>query len=320
MLEFLQRRWFLLALAVTLLLGAWFYRPLTPMVERLPRNWLVASVLLAMGLTLRTDAIRAVLSRPLPTLLGVGVNLVILPLLAWAMSPLLSGQLRSGFLVAAAVPCTIASAAVWTRRAGGNDAIALSVTLITNLSCFLATPAWLRWTAGHSTQMAGGFGPMATKLALLVVLPILLAQSLRTIGFVGSWSARHKQELGVYCQLGILAMVLIGAVYSGATIAHLADGWNLLAGEGALMLVLVALLHLVAWLLADWLAGKLGLSSAEGLAVAFSGSQKTLMVGLAVALDFGGLAVLPLIAYHAIQLLVDTVLADRYRIGDAASE
>ncbi len=40
------------------------------------------------------------------------------------------------------------------------------------------------------------------------------------------------------------------------------------------------------------------------------------MVGLAVALDFGGLAVLPLIAYHAIQLLVDTVLADRYRVAD----
>jgi sodium/bile acid cotransporter 7 len=291
-----------------------------PLVERLPRNGLVASVLLAMGLTLRTDAIRAVLNRPLPTVLGVGVNMVLLPLLAWAMSPLLSGQLRSGFLVAAAVPCTIASAAVWTRRAGGNDAIALSVTLITNLGCFLATPAWLRWTAGHGTQMAGDFGPMATKLALLVVLPILLAQSLRTVGFVSSWAARHKQELGVYCQLGILTMVLIGAVHSGATIAHLADGWKLLAGEGALMLVLVTLLHLAAWLLAYWLAGKLGLTPAEGLAVAFSGSQKTLMVGLAVALDFGGLAVLPLIAYHAIQLLVDTVLADRYRIADAAPE
>jgi len=315
MLRTLKRRWFLLALAATLVLGAVFYGPLTPIVECIPRNWLVASVLLAMGLSLRTDAIRAVLRRPLPTMLGVGVNFVLLPLLAWALSPLLNGQLRSGFLVASAVPCTIASAAVWTRRAGGNDAIALSVTLITNLGCFLVTPAWLQWTVGRATQVADGFGPMATKLALLVVLPIGVAQGLRMVGSVGRWSGQHKQGLGVYCQLGILAMVLVGAVHSGRTISNLENAWELLAGEGVLMLGLVTLLHLTAWWLAWWLAGKVGRTPAERLAVAFSGSQKTLMVGLAVALDFGGLAVLPLIAYHAIQLLVDTALADRYRIG-----
>jgi hypothetical protein len=37
------------------------------------------------------------------------------------------------------------------------------------------------------------------------------------------------------------------------------------------------------------------------------------MVGLAIAIDFGGLAVLPMVAYHIEQLLIDTVLADRLR-------
>jgi predicted Na+-dependent transporter len=37
------------------------------------------------------------------------------------------------------------------------------------------------------------------------------------------------------------------------------------------------------------------------------------MIGLDVALGFGGLAVLPMVAYHAVQLVVDTVLADWLR-------
>ena len=46
-------------------------------------------------------------------------------------------------IVAATAPCTLASAAVWTRRAGGNDAVAILVTFITNATCFLVTPFWL---------------------------------------------------------------------------------------------------------------------------------------------------------------------------------
>jgi sodium/bile acid cotransporter 7 len=53
-------------------------------------------------------------------------------------------------------------------------------------------------------------------------------------------------------------------------------------------------------------------------AVAFAGSQKTLMIGLAIAVEFGGLAVLPMMAYHVGQLLVDTLLADRLRAGEIA--
>ena len=48
-------------------------------------------------------------------------------------------------------------------------------------------------------------------------------------------------------------------------------------------------------------------------AVAISGSQKTLMIGLEVALMFGGLAALPIITYHVLQLIADTMLVDRLK-------
>ena len=50
----------------------------------------------------------------------------------------------------------------------------------------------------------------------------------------------------------------------------------------------------------------------DSIAVAFAGSQKTLMVGAYVALAVGPLAILPMVAYHAVQLFVDTLIADRW--------
>ncbi|MCA9153063.1 MAG: bile acid:sodium symporter, partial [Planctomycetales bacterium] len=52
------------------------------------------------------------------------------------------------------------------------------------------------------------------------------------------------------------------------------------------------------------------------IAVAIAGSQKTLMVGLHVAITYySGLAILPMITYHVGQLFLDTLIADRMREG-----
>jgi sodium/bile acid cotransporter 7 len=57
---------------------------------------------------------------------------------------------------------------------------------------------------------------------------------------------------------------------------------------------------------------QLGFTWPDSIAVAFAGSQKTLMVGAYVALAVGPLAILPMVAYHAVQLFIDTILADRW--------
>ena len=58
----------------------------------------------------------------------------------------------------------------------------------------------------------------------------------------------------------------------------------------------------------------MGIGSSDRIAVAIAGSQKTLMVGLYVAIHyFGGLVLIPLVIYHVVQLLMDTVVADLWR-------
>ena len=184
------------------------------------RNAIVATVLFLMALPLPIDAVWRVVRRPGAACLSSFLNM---PLIAWGLSNLLTGDLSVGLVLAAVVPSTMASASVWTRRAGGNDAVALVVTVVTvvtNGICFVVTPCWL--------------------------LVILL------------------------------------------------HGLGLLTG----------LAH----------ARAVGIGSSDRIAVAIAGSQKTLMVGLYVAIHyFGGLVLIPLVIDHVVQLLMDTVVADLWR-------
>jgi len=320
MIKLLLRHWFLLALTVVLVVGFTFSASLEFLADTaVLRDGIVVTVLFVMALPLETRVMWNVMRRPVAAGLAVGINLGALPLAAWAISGLLQPELGLGLIIAAATPCTLASAAVWTRRAGGNDAVAILVMIVTNIACFIVTPFWLLVSTGDEVQIDGR--AMIQKLALLVVLPIVLGQLLRQVSRVGRWATAHRVSLAGIAQCGILGMVLFGAVKSGARLAETVPGrWSWGVDVGA-MLVVVLGLH-VAMLWFGHLAGRwLGLARPDRIAVGFAGSQKTLMVGLHVAITYyGGLTILPMVAYHVGQLLVDTMIADRLRRAETGAE
>ncbi|MFM7071875.1 MAG: bile acid:sodium symporter family protein [Planctomycetota bacterium] len=217
MIRFFQQRWFLILLAVTLAIGFGGSSRLGPIADW---KWLrdadVAAVLFLMALPLEASAIYRVIRRPLAPLLAVFVTFGLLPLIAWGVSFLLTGGQGPGLLIAAATPCTVASAAVWTRRAGGNDAVATMVTVITNGLCFVVTPLWLWVFLGQGVQSDElEFKSAVWQLGRLVVAPMIVGQLFRLIPWVARVSTRHRTAFGILAQCGILYMVLVGSVQSG---------------------------------------------------------------------------------------------------------
>ena len=311
MMQFFQRQWFLISLLVVFIAGIGFPAVFEPFANaRTLRNAIVATVLFIMALPLDTQSLGNSIRRPWPALLGSFVNVLVLPLLAWAGAQLLSGDMKTGLLVTAAVPCTLASAAVWTRRAGGDDAVSILVTTITNVSCFLTVPFWLYMTTGSemSSEDQMQLARMPIRLGLLVVLPMALAQVVRQHAAIGEWATRNKPLLSKVAQIGILSMVLAGATFCGLKIAE--TDWTSFSGFPMMCLV-ATVLHLAVFAIGMRLAVLCGFSRPQQIAVGIAGSQKTLMVGLDIAISyFGGLAILPMVAYHFIQLMADTVLAD----------
>ena len=118
----------------------------------------------------------------------------------------------------------------------------------------------------------------------------------------------------VAAQTGLLMMVFIGAVQAGLKLASRTAPLEPL--DTIAMFVAVCVVHLSMLGSGFWLGRLLGIRWEDRIAVAFSGSQKTLMIGLHLALSpafNNGLAMLPMVAYHVCQLLLDAIVAERLR-------
>jgi solute carrier family 10 (sodium/bile acid cotransporter), member 7 len=241
-----------------------------------------------------------------------------MPLLAWPLSRMqLSLDFTVGLVIAACVPSTMAAASVWTRKAGGNDAVSLLVTLLTNSACFAITPLWLQLLMPPIGQGATAFqmdaGFLMQKLLVSALLPIIAGQSARLIPAVAAFADKRKVPLGVIAQGCILAMVFWESVKAGPQ----ASAGALSGGMGAIALVWASciVLHLAGMALAVAASCVLQFERVDRSAIAFAASQKTLPIGVYVAATFSAagapLAVLPMLMYHASQLFVDTAVADQ---------
>jgi len=321
--KFIARRWFLVALALVLLVGFGFSTQLEELGKlKSFRNGIVFTVLFVMSLPLEFGAMWQSMRRPQAALLAIAFNSALVPLFGWGLSFFVPNEdLSIGLLIAATTPCTLASASVWTRRAGGNDSVAILVTIITNLLSFLIMPSWLWLMVGEgvSTKSMPVFSEMVLKLGGLVVLPICLAQFLRMMPRVGAVATRAKVSLGVVALIGVLSMVMMGAINAGLKLRDPGVVPPTVV-DVVIIVSYVMGLHLSVLWLGMRTASAFNMQRGDQIAVGIAGSQKTLMVGLMIAIDCGGLAILPILIYHVGQLLADTVVADRIRYADGTNE
>ncbi|HMO15947.1 MAG TPA: bile acid:sodium symporter [Pirellulaceae bacterium] len=266
-------------------------------------------VMFLMAWSLETKEVWKSFWRPQAPILASLLNLGLMPLLAWPMTLALSEDWGIGVIAAAATPCTLAAASVWTRRAGGNDITSLMTTVITNAVCFLVTPFWIWAFTARQTSGLSALD-MISKLFLLVVLPMLLAQLSRGNRSVATWATNNKFKLSIIAQIGILVMVLVGAVQTMLNLHEAIDHnfWLQLIWLAMLM----GALHFTVLFSGIWLSAKLGFPRSDQIAVGISGSQKTLLVGLTTSLEMG-ISVLPIVVFHTVQLIGDTPVADWFR-------
>ena len=78
------------------------------------------------------------------------------------------------------------------------------------------------------------------------------------------------------------------------------------------LVVAAAAVHTVALYFGIVSARCLRLGPASQIAIGIAGSQKTLMVGLQIAIHCG-VSVIPMLVYHLGQFFNDTLLADRWK-------
>ena len=242
-----------------------------------------------------------------------------------------------GLMIACSTPCTLAACSVWTRKAGGNDAVSLLTTLTTNTACFIVAPLWLTaasslaasslaassLTAASSEPINIDVYKLAGKLIFVVLIPTIAGQLIRQPAKSEEFARENKTAIGVIAQSSILFLVFLSACAGGVKLQQQGDISTQLAGIVVVWLSCVAI-HLTALTVA-WFGGRLfGFERKDRIGAAFSGSQKTLPIGVYLATDqttFGGpaaflgqavpFAVFTMLMFHASQLLLDTIVADK---------
>lgn len=240
---------------------------------------------------------------------------VVFPIVAFLFCQIgkhfIPADLILGFYFLGAIPSTISSSVAMTAVARGNVPAAIFNASLSSILGIFLTPLIVSIfvTTGENTLPVG---ETVFNLFVLLFLPFLLGQILnpRVYKFI----LPYKKYINIFDKFVILLLVFSSfsdSVYDGLWTKH---------GAGVLVETFVgaAILLTVALAGTTIVARTLGFKKSDEITAVFCGSKKTLAGGVPMAkLIFGGapqigLIVLPIMFYHQLQLIVCTILANRY--------
>ncbi|EFH54330.1 bile acid:sodium symporter [Arabidopsis lyrata subsp. lyrata] len=275
------------------------------------------------GLTLRTEAIgAAVKGWPL----GV-FGLISILLLTPSFSRLIMlvqlqpRELVTGLGIFCCMPTTLSSGVALTHLAGGNAALALAVTVASNLLGILTIPFWV------SRYIAGGVGvsfptdQLFRSLIVTLLIPLIIGKVIRESfkGFANFVDNNRKlfSKINAIC----LSLVPWIQVSRSRSLLLSVKPKVFLAAVGIGILLHLSLLafNAVSIRILSGVSGGSKNSKENTTAVLLVSSQKTLPVMVAVVEQLGGafgetgLLVLPCVAAHLNQIMIDSVLVNLWR-------
>ncbi|MGO1950179.1 MAG: bile acid:sodium symporter family protein [Mycobacteriaceae bacterium] len=141
-------------------------------------NWLLGIIMFGMGLTLQPRDFIMVIKRPLPVLIGVVAQFVIMPLTAllvvWVLG--LSSAIAAGVILVGCAPGGTASNVV-SYLARGDLALSVAMTSCSTLLAPLLTPLLTLWLAGEYMPLDGG--SMALDIVKIVLVPVVAGLVIR---------------------------------------------------------------------------------------------------------------------------------------------
>jgi sodium/bile acid cotransporter 7 len=215
-----------------------------------------------------------------------------------------------GIFYLAALPSTVSSSVVMVSIAGGNLPAAIFNASVSSIIGIFITPLWMQM---YLSATETGFDLSSTfmQLMLQVLLPLILGISLHRILY--RWAAAHNTTLKKFDQLIILLIVFTAFAESFEQKMFEGQGWGQLLALSIAMMFLFLMVMAVMFKLSLYF----GFSRADRIAILFCGSKKSLVQGAVMGKVLFpdpvilGVILLPLMVYHALQLIAGSAIAQR---------
>lgn len=214
-----------------------------------------------------------------------------------------------GVFYVAALPSTVSSSVVMVSIAGGNIPAAIFNASVSSILGVFITPVWMTYFMG------GMYADMDTagvimKLCFQVLVPVIGGLCLNK--WYGYITDTYKAQLRLFDQTIILLIVFTSFAesFSGHMFAQVP--FTDILFIAACMIGLFVCMFCVMYFLSDLLT----LNREDRIAVVFCGSKKSLVQGAVMGNVLFpdpmvlGIVLLPLMLYHALQLIASSIIAE----------
>lgn len=266
------------------------------------------------GLKLSPDKLKAGLKNWRLHFLVQASTFLIFPLIVLAFHPFLQTEEQNtmwlGFFFLAALPSTVSSSVVMVSMAKGNMPAAIFNASISGIIGIAITPLWMGLFIDQA-QTDFDFTEIYTKLIIQIIFPVVLGILLQR--YLGDFAKKHSAKLTTFDKSIIILIIYKSfaesfeeKIFSSVSILDL-----LLLSIGV-----IALFYL-AFFLTGFMARKLDFNKEDQITAQFCGTKKSLVHGTVFSkILFGnmasiGIILLPLMLFHAIQILIISVVATK---------
>ncbi|MFT3979327.1 MAG: bile acid:sodium symporter family protein [Ferruginibacter sp.] len=265
------------------------------------------------GLKLHPAALRKDLANWRMHLVVQASTFILFPLLLIAIKPLFNGNntlLWLGSFYVAALPSTVSSSVVMVSIAGGNIPGAIFNASVSSLLGVFITPLWMALfldDTGGSFDASG----IILKLILQVLVPVMAGLLLNK--YLGYLADTYKKQLRYFDQSVILLIIYSSFCHSFAE--------KIFSQYSALTLLLLGLamaaLFFLVFFILRFVNRIAGFSKADSITIVFCGSKKSLVHGTVMSKvlfsneSMAGILLLPLMMYHALQLVFVSFIAQK---------
>ncbi|WP_158850385.1 bile acid:sodium symporter family protein [Algibacter sp. L1A34] len=266
------------------------------------------------GLKLSPTKLKAGLKNWKLHLLVQGSTFLMFPLLVLMFRPLIQNAEQEtiwlAFFFLAALPSTVSSSVVMVSMAKGNIPAAIFNASISGIIGIVITPLWMGLFVDDA-QSDFDFTAIYMKLIVQIILPVILGLLLQR--FLGSFAQRHSSKLTLFDKSIIL--LIIYKSFSESFYNNIFSSVSFLD----LLAIFIGVLFLfsVAFYLTKFMAEKLKINKEDQITAQFCGTKKSLVHGTVFSkILFGnmasvGIILLPLMLFHATQILIISIIASK---------
>ena len=264
------------------------------------------------GLKLSPSKIKSGLANWKLHVLIQSFTFLIFPLLLLAIKPIFIGESEEimwlGLFFLAALPSTVSSSVVMVSIAKGNIPAAIFNASISGLIGIFITPLWMGlFVSVGNVDVSEVYLKLLSEILLPIVGGLLLQK----------WLGRFTQQFSYFFTQFDRSVILI-VIYK--SFVHSFEGnvfSSLLLVDFLILCTWVLLLFILVYGLIEVICVRLGFNREDKITAMFCGTKKSLMHGTVFSkVIFGnfaaiGIILLPLMLFHAFQILIIGVIAGR---------